>query len=483
MHELLRLTRVATFSTCLAWATTWAGADGRTAETPASDPSPSSSYLSLRYDADTDSLAGTSAIRQDGPLDEYKNVQLDDNWTMSLGGMIRYRFESETNKAFGLTEPAHDAFHLFRYLLNADFKYQDALRIYVELIGAFDEDRDLALRGIDENRWDIQHLFIETNLDFMGHDWTVRVGRQGLIYGNQRLVSTFNWANVQRRFDGVKMFTGNDTWDFDMWWTRPVLVQREQNDTFNEDVQFWGAYATYKGIENHGLDLYFFALLDDGVSANPNGSLGSGGDRNIYTLGTRYWGTNGAWDYETELAGPWGHWSGDSVQAWSWSVDAGYSLADVECEPRLGFGFDMATGDRSPTDSSVQTFTQLFPLGHEYFGYLDLIGRQNITSANVNVSAWAVKDKSRATLALHSFRLTRDKDALYGAGGGPVLRDPLGDSGREIGYELDATLTWKLDDASNMLFGWSHLWDNEFIQSTTPGQDADLFYVQYVYRF
>ena len=34
-----------------------------------------------------------------------------------------------------------------------------------------------------------------------------------------------------------------------------------------------------------------------------------------------------------------------------------------------------------------------------------------------------------------------------------------------------------------MLFGWSHLWDNEFIQSTSPGENADLFYVQYVYKF
>ena len=442
-----------------------------------------SGSLDMRYEPGTTNLVSGSSAAVGGPLDEYKNVQLDDNWTMSLGGQLRYRFESETNKGFGATEPAQDAFHGLRFLLNADFQYQDSLRIYAELIGAFDEDRDLAPRGIDENRWDIHRLFVETNLDFMGHNWTVRAGRQYLNYGAQRFLSPLGWANVMRRFDGVKMFTSNDTWDFDMWWTRPVVLQRQGSDRLNEDIEFWGAYATYKGWENRAMDLYFLALLDDGMNVNPNGAFGSGGDRNIYTLGMRYWGNTGAWDYETELAGQWGHWSGDTVQAWSFSLDTGYTIADVGCEPRVGFGFDMATGDRNPADSSVQTFTQLFPLGHKYFGYLDLIGRQNITAANVNVSAWAVKDKARATLALQGFWLTREKDALYGAGGGPALRDPFGNSGREIGYELDATIHWKIDDTSDMLFGWSHMWDNEFIQSNTPGENADLFYVQYKYTF
>ena len=456
--------RFTTIAICLV------GSAAMTLADPGASESSSERYLDMRYEPGTGNLAGGSAALNGGPLDDYKNVQLDDDWTMSLGGEIRYRLESETNKDFGAGPgPTQDAFHLFRYLINADFKYQDSFRIYVELIGAFDEDRDLGLRGTDENRWDLEQLYIETDMDLFERSWNVRAGRQFLSYGSGRMVSPGEWDNVRQRFDGVRMATSDDTWDFDMWWVRPVVAQRKGSDRLNEDIEFWGAYATYKGIDNHGLDLYFFALLDDGASFNPNGSLGSGGDRNIYTVGTRYWGTNGDWDYETELAGQWGHWSGDTVQAWSWAADAGYTMADVECVPRLGLGFDMATGDRSATDSSVQTFTEMFPDSHRYFGYLDLIGRSNITSANVNVSAWAVKDKSRATLALHSFWLTRD------AGG-------VGD--HEIGYELDATLTWKIDDTSDMLFGWSHLWDGDFIQSAfPPGENADLLYMQYVYRF
>ena len=465
--------RFTTIAICLAGSATF------TLANPGASESSGTRHLDMRYEPGAGNFAGGSAAVTGGPLDDYKNVQLDDNWTMSLGGEIRYRFESETDK-FLAAPGSQDSFHLFRYLINADFKYQDSFRIYVELIGAFDEDRRLARRATDENHWDIEQLFIETNMDLFDRSWNVRVGRQFLSYGSERFVSPGEWDNVRQRFDGVRMATSDDTWDFDMWWARPVVSQRKQHDRLNEDIEFWGAYATYKGMENRALDVYFFALLDEGMSVNPNGSVGSGGDRNIYTLGTRYWGTSGAWDYEAELAGQWGHWSGDTVRAWSFSFDTGYTL-ETECETRLGFGFDVATGDRNPGDGTVERFTQLFPDTHRYFGYLDLIGRQNITSANVNVSAWAVKDVARATVAFHGFWLTNEKDAL--SGGGVFARDTFGDSGREIGYELDAALTWKIDDASDMLFGWSHLWDNEFLQSTTPGENADLFYVQYVYRF
>ena len=36
----------------------------------------------------------------------------------------------------------------------------------------------------------------------------------------------------------------------------------------------------------------------------------------------------------------------------------------------------MGSGDDEP-GGDVETFNQLFPLGHAYFGYIDLIGRQN----------------------------------------------------------------------------------------------------------
>ena len=47
---------------------------------------------------------------------------------------------------------------------------------------------------------------------------------------------------------------------------------------------------------------------------------------------------------------------------------------------------DIASGDDDPTDGDLETFNQLFPLGHAYFGYIDVIGRQNIIDVSPTVS-------------------------------------------------------------------------------------------------
>lgn len=443
-------------------------------------PKAGQKYLNLRYDEDFSYLDGEPGTYREDLWDPIKNIHLTDDWRLSIGGQVRYRWEHETNKTFGAVDPTSDSFSLHRWFLHGDFKYQNSFRVFVQGISAFDEERDLPRRGIDENKWDLHQLFFDVKP--LGDDLplTLRVGRQELDYGNQRLVSPFDWGNIRRRFDGVKLFAKGNTWDVAMWWVRPVPVQRKQRDRYNEDFEFYGLYATYKGIENHGLDLYFLAIDDDGNPMSPNGKIG---DRDIYTLGTRFWGKTGDWDYETEIAGQWGNWAGDTVQAWAFTVNGGYTFKEVACKPRLGVGFDLATGDDDPFDSTVGTFDQMFPLGHKYFGFLDLVGRKNINALNFNLTAWPVPKKVRTAAAFHTFWLNEKDDALYNAGGAPGRRDVTAKSGREVGRELDLTVLWKLDHHSAMLFGYSHFWEQDFIVNTGTSEDADLFYVQYKYKF
>lgn len=437
-------------------------------------------YLDLRYNEDFSYLDDPAESITPDFFDPIKNIHLGSDWRLSIGGEARFRLEAETNKAFGATRRAQDTFQLYRYMLHMDLRYRKSLRFFVQGIHAHDEDRDLALRGIDENRWDLHQAFVDIRL--LGEDLplTLRVGRQELQYGNQRFVSGFDWANVRRSFDAVKLFAKGKTWDVDLWYAKPVIVERKEGDDFDRNVDFYGAYATYKGIPRHGVDVYFFAIDDTGNRLNPNGKRG---DRDIYTLGSRFWGKTGGFDYEAEVAGQWGHWAGDTIQAWSWTLNGGYTFADVGCKPRIGAGFDWASGDEHPRDGKVGTFNQLFPLGHKYFGFLDLIGRQNITAANVNLSAWMVPKKVKARLAYHAFWMNADRDALYNAGGGAGRRDATGRSGKELGHELDATVSWKLDVHSTLLFGWSHFFDSDFIQQSGISEDADLFYMQYKMKF
>lgn len=440
---------------------------------------PGPKYLNLRYDEDFSYLDGEPGSYRRDFFDPIKNIRFGDDWRLTLGGEFRFQMDSETNKAFGATEPANDTFQLYRFLVHADLKYRKLFRVFVQGVEAFDEDRDLAFRPIDENHGDLQQLFFD--LRFLGEDspWTVRVGRQELSYGGQRLVSPLEWANTRRRFDAVKVFTRYERWDLDLFYAKPVLVQREQSDRYDEDNDFYGVYATYKGVPRHGVDAYFFAVDNTGAPVNPNRRPG---DKSTYTLGSRFWGKTAGFDYEAEVAGQWGHWAGDDVCAMAVALDGGYTFSG-RAKPRIGAGFDWASGDRDPTDRNIETFDQLFPLGHKYFGYLDLVGRQNIVGPNINASFWPVTDKVQAAAAWHYFWLADDSDALYNAAGGVVRRDLTGRSGREAGNELDLTLAWKIEAHTSLLVGWSHFWDAGFIQNTGPSENSDLFYVQFAFKF
>jgi len=436
-------------------------------------------FLNLRYDEDFSYLDGEPDTFRGDVFDPIKNIHLTSDWRLSLGGEFRFQMESETNKSFGSTEPANDTFQLYRFLMYADLKYHKLFRVFVQGIEAFDEGRDLAPRPTDENQWDLHQLFFD--LRFLGEEspWTLRVGRQELNYGNQRLVSPAEWANVRRRFDGVKMFAKGETWDADLFYVKPIPVKPVQFDDYDEDFDFYGIYTTYKGIPQHGIDAYFFALDNTVDLRNPNGRSG---DRSTYTFGGRFWGKTAGFDYEAEAAGQWGNWAGDTVQAWAVALDGGYTF-DRTLKPRLGAGFDWATGDKDPADRTVQTFDQLFPLGHKYFGYLDLVGRQNVIGPNVNFSVWPVAEKVQAAAAWYYFWLAQERDALYNAAGVATRRDATGHSGKDIGNELDLTVSWKIEVHSALLVGWSHFWDADFIEHTGASEDADLFYVQYSFKF
>lgn len=447
---------------------------------PVSESLPGPKYLNLRFDEDFSYLDGAEGTYRPDYFDSIKNISLGDDWRLSLGGEFRVRIDSETNKAFGSTEPTHDMFQQYRYFLHADFKYHDLFRVFVQGAVVHDEDRDLALRGIDENIADLQQLFFDLKVCGDERPVTLRVGRQELQYGGQRYVSPLEWASTRRRFDAVKLFWTYPDWSVDMFYAKPVVVQRRQRDRYNEDFDFYGIYATYKGIPNHGIDVYAFAVDDTGSRVNPNGNAG---DRSIYTLGSRFWGESSGFDYEAELAGQWGSWAGDTVQAWSFATTAGYTFADLDCKPRIGLGFDWATGDDNSTDEAVGTFDQLFPLGHKYLGFMDLIGRQNIMAARVDLSAWVIPDSVKGAISYHAFWLNEPDDALYNAGGVPGRRDATGHSGKEVGHELDLTVAWKVATHSKVLVGYSHFWDSNLIINTGPSEDADLFYVQYQFKF
>jgi hypothetical protein len=169
------------------------------------------------------------------------------------------------------------------------------------------------------------------------------------------------------------------------------------------------------------------------------------------------------------------------------AVDGGYHVKDTTWTAQLWAGWEYASGDPNPQASGTRrTFNQLFPFGHYYFGFADLVGRQNINdyflSGTVYPEKWLVLNTQ-----FHVFRLDSDKDALYGPGGNIVRQDKMGKAGDNVGNELDLMANIHLTNHSDVLLGYSYLWAGSFLKTTatTPAQAANpsLFYAQYSYRW
>jgi hypothetical protein len=131
--------------------------------------------------------------------------------TLDVGGQLRMRYHHEQGMGQDAADPAttrfeftnHD-FVLTRLRLYTNWKVADNLRIYQEGIFAdvSDDDGTYLPRNIDRNYGDFLNLFVDLGVT---EDATLRVGRQELLYGAERLISPLDWANTRRTFDGARV--------------------------------------------------------------------------------------------------------------------------------------------------------------------------------------------------------------------------------------------------------------------------------------
>jgi hypothetical protein len=363
-------------------------------------------------------------------------------------------------------------------------RYRNDFRVFVELLSAGIHGNDAAPLTIDRQNTDLLNAFV----DIMGDDVLGRLGRFEMSYGGQRLISPLDWANTRRTFQGGLFRMHNDDVTTDLFVTKSVTVDPHEFDNPDMDRFFSGVYNTWKMAEGRGLDLYALALNDDNSApfSTPAGGPPTA-NTDTYTIGSRFFGKDGPTDYELEAAKQFGNRNGLDVDAYMWTVVGGYTVAEALMSPRFALDIDYASGDGNVADGNYETFNQLFPLAHAYFGFIDLVGRQNIIQIMPSVTLKTSKTTT-FRVSYSDFELAKDSDFLYNAAGG-VAGGQSGatlNSGDDVGDEVDLTLAWKpasMAPHGEFLFGYSYFDPGSFVEGWGNGEDTSLLYAQYMFTF
>jgi hypothetical protein len=331
--------------------------------------------------------------------------------------------------------------------------------------------------------------------DFSKCPWGLKVGRQILSYGDERLIGAFDWNNFGRTFDAVKLTYKGKGFSVDAFTSTPVVITSKnynQSDLFNGNengrgLVFSGIYGTFDAPAFGSVDLYSLFINEPrGNTANVQGGVSTTGANarhsDFVTLGTRIKGDpkklNGL-EFQGEFAYQVGDVRGLSLNAFAANVGLGYNF-ELPMKPRIYAEYNFASGDGNSTDNDVGTFQNLFPTNHKFYGQMDVFSWQNLHDLEVNLKAQPLKSVSLKA-EFHAFWLATTDDAWYRANGVTQVR-PLNAVARNAdsyaGSEIDLTATWSVNKHLQVEGGYSHFFAGDYLSDTGASDDADFGYIQ-----
>ena len=330
---------------------------------------------------------------------------------------------------------------------------------------------------------------------------SLKIGRQEMLYGEERYIGASDWSNVGRSFDAAKVRFENETIWADAFAGRQVLPRDNHFNIPNDYDWFSGLYASTRQLLSwQDTDLYFLArnvgaqapnALAPGLPGSPSSA------RDIYTVGTRWKsapGQLGRWDYTLEAAGQFGsiHQGSSRLEHRAYAVNGtgGYTWKNAWGTPRVAAGYDFGSGDSNPNDSRHDTLEMLFATNHRLYGVMDLFGPRNMHIPRVAASIKPAKDLTLSAEWL-GFWMVETADSLYPESSSARNQNGYGRNAgfdSHVGDEVDVLVNWRAASWGSLQAGYGHFFIGDYVrQSAAKGghgsHDADWLYLQATFSF
>jgi hypothetical protein len=335
---------------------------------------------------------------------------------LRLGAEYRLKTEYLDAPDYGL-KPADVAYTAVgeRALLHIDLRPGLGVRAFVQLAAATDAGRKPAERPFDRTRPDIAQAFIDLPLWKLA---VLRVGRQELDTGGNRLISVREAANLRLAFDMAHLAASIAGLDAVAFYGRPVLNRIGAfDDRGNPAEKLLGGWLQRRlwNASPAAPTLNFFFFSRDRARAVYEQGAASDARR---TAGVRVFGGSREWDYSVQAARQYGWFGAAVIRASGFAGDVGWH-PQLPGAPRIAASFGYAGGDHRPGDRRLGTFDVLYPnLG--FFSDAPVYFPGNTADVQPNVTFAVMPALSLRVGSDLIFRVSR-RDAVYGPPGIPVL--------------------------------------------------------------
>lgn len=395
-----------------------------------------------------------------------------------VGASLRLRSEFKDDFKFGSAAAGNDEqYFLTQTRVNLRWTPPGRATVFIELQDAriFGEEgiNEDAIPNIFADDVDLHQGYLKVDLSSGQLPVDLTVGRQKFNLGAQRLVSSLEWVNTARVWDGVRLDLGRaNERTFNVFASRLVPVDPGElnwhdltrSRMFNSYL--FGAYFTdFGSVQGGRLEAYWLFRHQD-----------EAGDA-VQTIGGRLTTSQGAWDAELELATQFGEWGDETHRGTMVHSALGYRAAGLNSS-RFGVAYNFGSGDSDPADGTHGTFDNQYPLNHAFYGYMDFFSLQNLH--NIEATFNTVLGGGLAVrVAYQGFWLVQeDTDSWYNAGAG-VIRTAAVDVDSKVGSEIDITLRGSfLQGQIALEGGYSRFLAGDYVGDTGLTADPNFFYLQ-----
>jgi len=361
------------------------------------------------------------------------------SWTVT--GDLRERYQSFNNLDFN-SAANNDSWEFdSRLYVNVKGDLGHGFSAYLQPQAVIIKNHTVANGTQNFTQADLHQAYLQYDIG----DFGVRLGRQQLVYGDQRLLGHLGWKDVARTFDGIKGMYKSGPFAVDVFAVHPadiglmtptVAAPQGQSLVTWEDRRLVGVYGTYTIAPKSGVDAYLINW-----SHNQNAAIGKG--RNINTYGVRLFGERSGFDGTAEAVFQSGTWSnGVSQKASAYAAKAGYTFDFWKT--RLGVEYDFSPGDDKANAATHKDFVFPYHTNHGHYGEMDRFSWANMKDVRLSLKTSPLEGLTFIG-DVHFFSLDKAQGDWLDVVGAPnAFTGAPGYTQTKAGTEIDLKLVYKV---------------------------------------